>query len=153
MDDLKILFAFLFTKKGDKLKEEDIFNTLSFEMGWMTPKEGKKIIEKGLERNYIKIEENMIKPNFDYKEVEIPLGFKFDENKIQEYYGGDVFSRIIRRIEKKLNIGSKKIMEEIDELSRNMEVYPEIAAILYAKRKGIEIDDFMEEIKKSYFQE
>ncbi|MEM1514039.1 MAG: DUF2240 family protein [Candidatus Thermoplasmatota archaeon] len=153
MDDLKILFAFLFTKKGDKLKEEDIFNTLSFEMGWMTPKEGKKIIEKGLERNYIKIEENMIKPNFDYKEVEIPLGFKFDENKLREYYGGDVFSRIIRRIEKKLNIGSKKIMEEIDELSRNMEVYPEIAAILYAKRKGIEIDDFMEEIKKSYFQE
>ncbi|MEM2934857.1 MAG: DUF2240 family protein [Candidatus Thermoplasmatota archaeon] len=150
MDDLKILFAFLFNKKGDKLMEEDIFNILSFEMGWMTPKECKKIIEKGLERNYIKIEENMIKPNFDYKEVEIPLGFKFDENKIQEYEG-DIFSRITRRIEKNLNIGSKKILEEIEDLSRNMEIYPEVAAILYGKKKGIEIDDFMEEIRKIIF--
>lgn len=151
MDDLKILFAFLFNKKGDKLKEEDVFNILSFEMGWVTPKEGKKIIEKGLERNYIKIEDNMIKANFDYREVEIPLGFKFDENKIQEYEG-DIFSRIVRRIEKNLNIGSKKILEEIEELSKEMEVYPEVAAILYAKKKGIEVNDFMEEIKKLYFK-
>ncbi|MBC7128817.1 MAG: DUF2240 family protein [Thermoplasmatales archaeon] len=150
MDDLKILFAFLFNKRGDKLKEEDVFNILSFEMGWMTPKEGKKIIEKGLEKNYIKIEENMIRPNFNYKEVEIPLGFKFDENKIQEYEG-DIFSRVIHKIEKNLNIGSKKIIEEIEDLSRNMEIYPEVAAILYAKKKGIEIDDFMEEIKKIIF--
>jgi hypothetical protein len=150
MDDLKILFAFLFNKKGDKLKEEDVFNILSFEMGWMTPKEGKKIIEKGLEKNYIKIEENIIKPNFDYKEVEIPLGFKFDENKIQEYEG-DIFSRVIHKIEKNLDIGSKKIIEEIEDLSRNMDIYPEVAAILYAKKKGIEIDDFMEEIKKIIF--
>ncbi|MBC7080674.1 MAG: DUF2240 family protein [Thermoplasmatales archaeon] len=150
MDDLKILFAFLFNKKGDKIREEDVFNVLSFEMGWMTPKEGKKIIEKGLEKNYIKIEENLIKPNFDYKEVEIPLGFKFDESKISEYEK-DIFSRIVSRIEKSLNIGNKRIMEEIEEMSKNMEVYPEVAALLYAKKRGIEIDDFVEEIERMIF--
>lgn len=150
MDDLKILFAFLFNKKGDKIKEEDVFNVLSFEMGWMTPKECKKIIEKGLEKNYIKIEENLIKPDFDYREVEIPLGFKFDESKAKEYEK-DIISRIVSIIEKSLNIGSKKIIEEIEELGKNMEIYPEVAAILYAKRKGIEISDFMEEIKKMIF--
>ena len=150
MDELKILFAFLFNKKGDKISEEDVYKILSFEMGWMTPKEGKKIIEKGLEKNYIRIEDNLIRPNFDYKEIEIPLGFRFDEKKVEEY-GGDMISRITHRIEKSLNIGSKRIIEEIEKMSRNMEIYPEVAALLYAKKKGIDIDDFMEEIKKLIF--
>lgn len=148
MEELKKLISFIFQRSGKgKMLEKDIYMILSFELGWMTPKQGKKVIEKSLELGLIKKDGEEIIPNFDYKSVEIPLGFKFDAEKIEEMEM-DLLSKIIARIVKNSKFGEKKIREEIRKISENLDIYPEIAALLLAKKYGIEINDLIMEAKE-----
>ncbi len=150
MEDLKKLIAFIFQRSGkEKMKEKDIYMSLSFELGWMTPGQGKKVVEKALELNLVRREGEEIIPNFDYREIEIPLGFKFDEEKLEEMEK-DLLSKIISKIVRNTKIGEKKIREEIRNISENLEIYPEIAALVVAKRKGIDIKEFIEEAKNLF---
>lgn len=150
MEDLKKLIAFIFQRSGkEKMKEKDIYMSLSFELGWMTPGQGKKVVEKALELNLVRREGEKIIPNFDYREIEIPLGFKFDEEKLEEMEK-DLLSKIISKIVRNTKIGEKKIREEIRNISENLEIYPEIAALVVAKRKGIDIREFIEEAKNLF---
>lgn len=150
MEDLKKLIAFIFQRSGkEKMKEKDIYMSLSFELGWMTPGQGKKVVEKALELNLVRREGEEIIPNFDYREIEIPLGFKFDEEKLEEMEK-DLLSKIISKIVRNTKIGEKKIREEIRNISENLEIYPEIAALVVAKRKGIDIREFIEEAKNLF---
>ena len=147
MDDLKRLIAFLFQRSGkDRMNEKDMYMILSFELGWMTPGEGRKIIEKAIEKGYITYENDEIIPNFDYKEIEIPLGFKYDKEKIDELEQ-DLFSKVVSRAVKELKIGEKRVREKIEKMARELDIYPEIAALLFAKKEGFAIEDLLEEAK------
>ncbi len=148
MEELKKLIAFIFQRSGkEKIREKDIYMILSFELGWMTPGQGRKVIEKAIAFNLVRKEGEEIIPNFDYKNIEIPLGFKFDEEKIEEMEK-DLLSKIIGKLVKNTNLGEKKIREEIKIVSESLEIYPEIAALIVAKRNGIDIKEFIDEAKE-----
>ena len=57
MNELKTLVAFVFQRSGkEKMKEKDFYMLLSFELGWLTPGEGLKVIEKAIEENLMERE-------------------------------------------------------------------------------------------------
>ena len=144
---LEKLIAFLFQTSGkEKLTEKEIYMILSFKLGWLTPAEGKKAIQKALEKGLIKKEGDEIAPDFDYKSIDIPFEFKFDAKMLE--MEEDLYAKIVGRIAKERNVGEKKIEEEIKEFSESQDVYREIAALVIAKKYGIEIDDLMEEAWK-----
>lgn len=148
MKELKKLMAFLFQRGGkERLNEKDIYNMLSFQLGWMSPKEGRKAIEMAIEKNIVRKENDEIIPNFDYKEIEIPLGFKFD-GEMLEKISKDLLSRIIDKILENSDFGEKRIREEIRKLSDSMDIYPEIAALLLAKKIDIDIEEFIKEARE-----
>jgi len=148
MDDLKRLIAFLFQRGGkEKMSEKEVYMILSFELGWLTPGDGKKVIEKAEEKGYIEREGDEIMPTFDYREVEIPLGFRFDESKVEEMEQ-DLVSRVVGKALKEIGIGEKKIRERINKLSKELDIYPEIAALVFAKQNGLLTEDLLEEAKE-----
>lgn len=148
MEELKKLIAFIFQRSGkEKLYEKDIYMTLSFELGWMTPKQGRKAIEKALELGLVKKKGEEILPNFDYKAIEIPLGFKLDGEKIEEMEM-DLLSRTVSRIVSNTKLGEKKVRDEIRKLAEELDVYPEIAALLIAYKNNVKIDDLIKEAKE-----
>lgn len=148
MEELKKLMAFIFQRSGkERMHEKDIYMTLSFELGWMTPKQGRKAVEKAIELGLIKKEGDEIIPNFDYKEIEIPLGFKFDGEKIEEMEM-DLLTRTISRVVSNTKLGEKKVREEIRKLSDELEVYPEVAALVVALKNNVKIDDLIKEAKE-----
>ncbi|MCD6473797.1 MAG: DUF2240 family protein [Thermoplasmata archaeon] len=144
---LEKLIAFLFQTTGkDRLTEKEIYMILSFKLGWLTPAEGKKAIQKALEKNLIKKEGEEIIPNFDYKSIDIPFEFKFDSKMLE--VEEDFYSKIVARIVGSKNIGEKKVRKEIEELAEKNDIYKEVAALVIAKRYGVEIDDLIDEAWK-----
>ena len=144
---LEKLIAFLFQTTGkDRLTEKEIYMILSFKLGWLTPAEGKKAIQKALEKNLIKKEGEEIIPNFDYRSIDIPFEFKFDAKMLE--MEEDLYSKIVARVVKSKNIGEKKVREEIEELAEKNDIYKEVAALVIAKRYGVEIDDLIDEAWK-----
>ena len=141
---LEKLIAFLFQTTGkDRLTEKEIYMILSFKLGWLTPADGKRAIQKALEKNLIKKEGDEIIPNFDYKNIDIPFEFKFDAKMLE--MEEDLYSKIVARIMNNRNVGEKKIREEIEEVAEKNDIYKEVAALVIAKRYGIEIDDLVKE--------
>ncbi|KAA0006588.1 MAG: DUF2240 family protein [Thermoplasmata archaeon] len=144
---LEKLIAFLFQTTGkDRLTEKEIYMILSFKLGWLTPAEGKKAIQKALEKNLIKKEGDEIIPNFDYRSIDIPFEFKFDAKMLE--MEEDLYSKIVARVVKSKNIGEKKVREEIEELAEKNDIYKEVAALVIAKRYGLDIDDLIDEAWK-----
>jgi len=145
IEEVKRVIAFVFQKKGkERMTEKDFYMILSFEMGWLTPGEGLKIVEYGVQHNLLEKEGDEIYPTFDYKSVEIPLGFKFDTKKLQELEKG-LIPRIIGKVMKERKRGERSLRDEIRKLSEELGIYPEIAALLLARKSGVNIEEFMEE--------
>jgi len=141
---LKKLIAFLFQTTGkERLNEKEIYMILSYKLGWLTPADGRTAIQKALEKNLIKKEGDEIVPNFDYKSIDIPFDFKFDEKMLE--MEEDLYQKIVRMISKEKNIGEKKIKEEINKLAESQDIYKEIAAIVIAKKYRMNVDELLEE--------
>jgi hypothetical protein len=147
MDDLKKLVAFVFQRKGaDTMEEKEFYMMLSFELGWLTPKEGLKIVEQAFDRQLLKKQGELICPTFDFKNEEIPLGFKYDNKKLGEMTM-DLLSRIVEQITQTDATDEKTVREDIQTAAKQLHVFPEVAAILIAKKKDIDVDEFIEEAK------
>ncbi|RLF48064.1 MAG: hypothetical protein DRN29_00765 [Thermoplasmata archaeon] len=148
MEELRKLIAFVFQRSGkEKMTEKEFYMTLSFELGWLTPGEGMKVIEKAMGLNLLKKDGDEIFPSFNYKDEEVPLGFKFDNKKLEELEK-DLLSKIVGKISHESKIGEKKIRDEIRKISEDLDIYPEIAALLLAKKVGIEVDEFIDDAKE-----
>ena len=141
---LKKLVAFLFQTTGkERLNEKEIYMILSYKLGWLTPAAGRMAIQKALEKGLIKKDGEELLPNFDYKSIDIPFDFKFDEKMLE--MEEDLYHKVIKMISEEKNIGEKKIKEEIDELAEKQDIYKEIAALVIAKKYGLKIDELIEE--------
>lgn len=148
MNELKTLVAFVFQRSGkETMKEKDFYMMLSFELGWLTPGEGLKVIEKAIEEHLMERENGEVRPTFDYTREEIPLGFTFTREMLGEMEG-DLFTRICSKIVRKGAMGEKKVEKEIQKVSERLHVYPEIAALVVARKHGIDTGEFMDEAKK-----
>jgi len=60
----------------------------------------------------------------------------------------DLVSRVVGKALKEIGIGEKKIRERINKLSKELDIYPEIAALLFAKQNGLLTEDLLEEAKE-----
>ncbi|KAA0001157.1 MAG: hypothetical protein DRN21_02630 [Thermoplasmata archaeon] len=148
MNELKTLVAFVFQRSGkEKMKEKDFYMLLSFELGWLTPGEGLKVIEKAIEENLMERENGELRPTFDHKSEEIPLGFTFNREMLGEMEG-DLFTRICAKIVNDGGTGEKKVRGEIQRMAERLHVYPEVAALVVARKNNIDIGEFMDEAKR-----
>ncbi len=143
---LKKLIAFLFQNAGkESLDEKEIYMILSFRLGWLPPKAGKEVVERAIKEGLLVEKDGKLKPSFDYKSIEIPFDFVFKESDIEK----DIVSRIVEEILERSGEGEKKIRDEIDEVAGKLEVYKEVAALVVAKNKGMDISAFLEEVKET----
>lgn len=144
MEKAKNLIAFLFQRSGkERLNEKEIYMTLSYELRWLTPEKAKIFLKRCLESGLLKIEGDEYTPNFDYKSIQVPLGFKVDESIVEE----DVFSSIVKEIQKK-GMDKEMIFKEVEALKEKMGVIEEVAALVLAKKNRIDISPFIPKVKK-----
>lgn len=140
-----MLVAFVFQRAMTRtMKEEDFYMMLSFELGWLTPGEGLAVIEQAVEVGILKRKDGELVPLFDYTSVEIPTGYHFSSSQLNQHLL-DFTAKLVLAIMKKSGIGEKKIMEEIEKIAGELYVFPEIAALLLAKKYDVDIEPYFDE--------
>ena len=145
--------AYLFQRKGkDVLSEKELILSASMDLGWFSPDEAKKLIDVCLELRLLSRTENGIKPNFDHKALSIPIDFTPSKNILQLESQEPLLLFIVRTIDEKTESGRTDIMAEINKKQNTLDVEIEVAAILVAKKYGVDISGFLREADAEIFK-
>jgi len=150
----EIIIAFVFNRSGkNKLTPSDFYLTLSMDLNWFSPKQAKLFLNKNIEQNLLKEENGAIIPNFEIKNIEVPIGFypskkAFEEkttkkSKETEY----ILDIIINEIVKNSNLKKENIKTKISNIVKEKNITPEIAALIIGKDFDISFDKYYEKIE------
>ncbi|MBU4189377.1 MAG: DUF2240 family protein [Candidatus Thermoplasmatota archaeon] len=147
MNQLKQTIAFLFRRKGKEVLSEKEFSlSLSMDMHWFSPKESAKLIEKALSSKLLVKTEKGLKPNFDYGNLEIPIGFKPSKDILE--YKEDMFLSILNEISEKTGMDKKGIIAEINRRQDELNIEIESVALLLARKYNIDMSKFFDDVEK-----
>ena len=158
LSDKKIALSFVFQRKGQrKLKISDIVLYLSVSLGWFDISTARLFVEQAIKEGLLrKIDDFFVEPTFDYENIKTPVGFRpkpedvmIAENKKKRIEEKDyLLERICREISNGTGEERQKILDDVKKISADLGVYPEIAALLICKKKGIEINRFVDDVEK-----
>lgn len=115
--DSEIVIAFLYKRSGkEELSFSDLYLNLSMELNWFTPEEAKDFVNMAIKKNLLIKKDELIKPNFDFNKVVIPVGFIpsksiFEKKDVEEIREEDFFEKIVKRIVEKTKLDEKQVIE------------------------------------------
>ncbi|MEM2933891.1 MAG: DUF2240 family protein [Methanocellales archaeon] len=143
MSELLITIAQPFKKRGkNSLTASEFIFALSLDLGWFSPEQAKQVLALAEKAGILMKKGDEIKPNFDPKSIEAPFGFKPDLKAILQR---NVFDEIVERI---MSSGLSRrdaialINKKQESISRLVTI--EVAALLVAKEREVEIADLAE---------
>ena len=146
ISDSKKLIAFLFQRSGkDILHSQEIYLTLSYKLGWMTPGEAKKLISHTVNSGLLEELEGAYKPTFDYQEVDIPLGFQINGRTFKNQAMTTTPNSIVADILESLlanGISKRESKKEIDIIAKRQHIIPQVAAIVVACQHNLDITPY-----------
>ncbi|KYK33390.1 MAG: hypothetical protein AYK22_09055 [Thermoplasmatales archaeon SG8-52-3] len=161
MDSEKeIIISFLFKRSGkEHLKFSELYLALSMELNWFTPDDAKSFITLALEENLIEKKGDLLKPNFDYENTTIPIGFSpskrvFEIKKAEkkEEIKETILEEMIKILIEKSNLDKSKITKKIDDLAKEKNITEEVAALLIGKEYILNFENFFEKVEESIFK-
>lgn len=146
--EAKKLIAFLLQRSGkESLNENEIYMTLSYELGWLTPAEAKQFIQRGLEQELLEKTDEGYTPTFDSSAIDVPLGFEVDGTIVQTE-SQDLVTVITDALAGQ-NMSEKQARSLIDERAEKEHIIPEVAALLVAHEQGINVQPYLERGRKA----
>lgn len=138
---LKVVVAAPFRQRGrDRLAESEFVVALSLDRGWFSPDQAEQLLEVALEDDLLRREEETLKPTFDLERVEIPADFEPDEALLDRV---PPFEQILDAM---VAAGFEKqtVVAAINRLQADLSITIEAAAVLYARRNGVDVPEAAE---------
>jgi hypothetical protein len=133
---LRIAVAAPFQQNGrERMRESEFVVSLSLDRDWFSPDQAKRLVDVASGQGLLSHEENELVAEFDPASVEIPDDFVPDESLLQEQ---STFEKVLDKV---VSHGTNKqtVVAEINELQREAALTVEAAAIVYARKMGIDV--------------
>jgi len=137
-----------FKQKGrERLPESEFVVALSLDRDWFSPDQAERLVDVATGQGLLAREDDDVVAEFDPSAVDLPDGFVPDESVLQEQ---STFERLLDRV---VAAGTEKqtAVAEINELQSDLGVTIEAAAVVYARRRGVDVReeaaDAREELK------
>ena len=159
-DEEQKIIAFVFNRSGKtQLSFSELYLTLSIELNWFTPDDAKTFIKNAIENEIIIKKEDLFGPNFEIDKINIPTGFYpskdllqkpkeiKNEDKQKKDKTEDLFEEIINEISKKTKNKKEEIASDIKKIEEEKNITVEVAALLYAKEKNINLEGYFNKIE------
>ncbi len=144
---MKKALAFLFQREGSEISKEDFVYAQSVDLEWFSSDEARKLIDKALEAGLVDADENIIKANFEYGQIDIPIGFE-PSKKILESKSKDIFSEILDEMVEKSSLSKQQIMSKVNEVQDKLDIEIITAMLLVARKNDISINDLDRKIEE-----
>jgi len=154
----EIILAFLYKRVGkQKVNFSELYLDLSMNLNWFSPENAKKFLNDAIKKKLLIKEGDQISTSFDTSKITIPIGFSpskkvfFERKKQKDLDEKDTFNQIVKRICEKTNQNENEIIDKINLISKEKNLFLEIAALLVGKEYDLDLKDFFEEIDQKLF--
>lgn len=145
---LRSAVAAPFQQKGkERMPKSEYVVALSLDRDWFSPDQAERLIDVASGQGLLDHEDGDVVTTFDPAQVEIPEEFVPDETILQEQ---STFEKLLDKV---VSAGTEKqtAVAEINDLQSELGVTIEAAAVVYARRKGLNVSaeaaDAREELK------
>ncbi|WP_049888520.1 MULTISPECIES: DUF2240 family protein [Natrinema] len=135
---LRVAVAAPFIQNGTRqLKENEFVVALSLDRDWFSPDQATRLIDVATGEGLLERGDDGLAVTFDLSEVTVPEEFSPDEDLLQER---SAFERVLDSLvaegaEKQAAVGA------INTLQQELGLTIEAAAVVYARREGIDVDE------------
>ncbi len=134
---LDVAVAAPFRHRGsERIAESEFVVALSLDRDWFSPDQAKRLIDVATGRGLLRRDGDDLVPTFDPDGVEVPEGFTPDDELLREPapFEAVLDSLVAAGHEKHEAVGA------INGLQRDLGVTAEAAAVVYARRQGVDVD-------------
>ena len=147
---LRIAVAAPFAQAGTQtLRENEFVVALSLDRDWFSPDQAKRLVDVGTEEGLLTREDDELRLGIDAGEVRIPDEFVPGEDLLR---GRSTFERVLDAV---VAEGSTKraAVGEINALQQELAISIEAAAIVYARREGVDVSGLVAEAREAIIDE
>ena len=137
---LRVAVAAPFIQNGTRrLKENEFVVALSLDRDWFSPDQSKRLIDVATQEGLLERGDAALEITFDPSEVTVPEEFVPDEELLRER---SAFERVLDSL---VAEGTEKheAVGAINTLQQELGVTIEAAAVVYARRQGIDVSDLV----------
>ena len=138
---LRTAVAAPFREDGRREMGESAFVVaLSLDRDWFSPDQAKRLVDVAASEGLLQRADGQLEVRFDPQNVEVPDGFAPDESILRER---STFERVLGAL---VEAGEDKqaAVAAINALQSELAVTVETAAVLYAHRNGIDVQDLVQ---------
>jgi hypothetical protein len=137
---LRVAVAAPFIQNGTRrLEENEFVVALSLDRDWFSPDQSKRLIDVATGEGLLERDDDGLAITFDPSAVTVPEEFVPDEDLLRER---SAFERVLDSL---VAEGTEKheAVGAINALQRDLGLTIEAAAVVYASREGIDVDDLV----------
>lgn len=134
---LRRTVAAAFRERGtEQLSESEFVVAVSLDRGWFSPDQAERLLDVAAGEGVVEYEAGEVVPAFDLDAVRIPEDFQPEESVLRKR---SVFERVLAAITDEGH-DKQEVVASINRLQNDLDVTIEAAAIVYARRQGVEVD-------------
>jgi len=138
---LRTAVAVPFRQEGrDRMGESEFVVALSLDRDWFTPDQAKRLVDVAASEGLCRRENGEVLVEFAVDEVSVPEGFVPDESILQRR---STFERVLDRIVD-AGVPKQEAVAGINALQSDLGVTVEAAAVVYARRQGLAVEELAE---------
>ncbi|MFB6139327.1 MAG: DUF2240 family protein [Halosimplex sp.] len=135
---LRRAVAVPFRAKGrESLSESEFVVALSLDRDWFSPEQAKRLVDVALTEGLLARVEDGLEPAFEPREVSVPDGFVPEDDVLRQR---STFERALDAIVE-AGVEKQTAVAEVNQLQAELGVTVEAAAVVYARREGVELGD------------
>jgi hypothetical protein len=143
---LETTVAVPFRQHGtDRLGEGEFVVALSLDRDWFSPDQAKRLIDVAAGRGLVDRADGDLVAAFAPGDVAVPDGFTPDESILQSQ---SLFERLLDALVAD-GLTKQDAVADVNRLQRDLGVTIEAAAVLYARRRGVDVGGLATELKRS----
>ena len=139
---LRVVVAAPFRREGrDRVTESDFIVDLSMKRRWFTPEQARRVVDVALTEGLVERgDADALVATFDPREVTVPEGFTPDESVVQRR---STFEHVLAAL---TDAGHEKqeAVAAVNRLQSDLGLTVEAAGVLYARRRGVDVDALAE---------
>ncbi|MFQ5907499.1 MAG: DUF2240 family protein [Thermoplasmata archaeon] len=145
MEKLRWTIALLFRRNGrDRMTEREFVLSASMDLRWFPPKEAQRLLDLGVQKGLLAMEDGGVEPTFDHKALVVPRAFVPSPEVLQDE--ADLFDRILDEIVRATSMSKRDLAARINAIQGRLGAYIEVAALLAGREAGVDLSAFYPEV-------
>ncbi|WP_225334826.1 DUF2240 family protein [Halomicrobium urmianum] len=128
------------TEGSDRMSESEFVVALSLDRDWFSPDQAKRLVDVAASEGLLERDDDAVVAAFDFADVTVPEDFAPDESVLQER---STFERVLDAVVE-TGVEKQDAVAAVNRLQTDLGVTLEAAAVVYARRQGVDVTDIAE---------